>query len=129
MEKSKLTNEILDISIVKMKGYEGYRIKTEQDNIKFVVDNSKNVGELWGYLSTPEDLKDYIGVEYLGYTSDSRDKTKVSNSIERLSNCQFLNIKTSNGDIDFVVYNACSNFYHKETLLIINNKIISSEII
>lgn len=112
-----------------MKGYEGYRIKTEQDNIKFVVDNSKNVGELWGYLSTPEDLKDYIGAEYLGYTSDSRDKTKVSNNIERLSNCQFLNIKTSNGDIDFAVYNACGNFYHKETLLIINNKIISSEII
>lgn len=124
-----MTNKILDISIVKMKDYEGYRIKTEQDNIKFVVDNSKNIGESWGYLSTPEDLKDYIGAEYLGYYSNSKEKTKLSNEIEKLANCQFLTIKTSNGEIDFTIYNSCGNFYGKETLLILNNKIIEREMI
>ena len=124
-----MTNKILDISIVKMKNYEGYRIKTEQDNIKFVVDNSRNLGECWGYLSSPEDLKDYIGSEYLGYFSDSQNEVKLTGNVKKLTNCQFLNIKTSNGDIDFVVYNAYGNFYHKEILLIINNKIVSSEII
>lgn len=105
--------------------YDGFRIETEDEEIYFVINNFQLCCENWGtYLYTPEDLKEYIGADYLGY--DEKSCEEVENSLEEKyvesDEICFLNIHTSKGIIDFAVYNSHNGYYSHAVVLKITNK-------
>ena len=105
--------------------YDGFKIETEDEEIYFVIGNSQECCENWGtYLYTPEDLKDYIGAEYLGY--DEKSCEEVENALKKecvnSDEICFLNILTTKGTIDFAVYNSHNGYYSHAVILKITNK-------
>lgn len=105
--------------------YDGFRIETEDEEIYFVIGNSQQCCENWGtYLYTPEDLKDYIGAEYLGYDEKSCNEVESNLKDEYVDPDEicFLNIHTSKGTIDFAVYNSHNGYYAHAVVLKITNK-------
>ena len=105
--------------------YDGFRIETEDEEIYFVIDNSQQCCENWGtYLYTPEDLREYVGADYLGYDESSCSEIEnglKSEYVESDEIC-FLNIHTSKGTIDFAVYNSHNGYYSHAVVLKITNK-------
>ena len=105
--------------------YDGFKIETEDEEIYFVIDNSQQCCENWGtYLYTPEDLREYIGADYLGYDESSCSEIEnglKSEYVESDEIC-FLNIHTSKGTIDFAVYNSHNGYYSHAVVLKITNK-------
>jgi len=105
--------------------YDGFRIETEDEEMYFLINNFQNCCENWGtYLYTPEDLKEYIGAEYLGY--DEKNCSEIENYLENKyvhpdETC-FLNVHTSKGTIDFAVYNSHNGYYSHGVILKITNK-------
>ena len=105
--------------------YDGFRIETEDEEMYFLINNFQSCCENWGtYLYTPEDLKEYVGVEYLGY--DEKNCCEIENHLENEyvhpdETC-FLNIHTSKGTIDFAVYNSHNGYYSHGVILKITNK-------
>lgn len=105
--------------------YDGFKIETEDEEIYFVIDNSQQCCENWGtYLYTPEDLREYVGADYLGYDESSCSEIEnglKSEYVESDEIC-FLNIHTSKGTIDFAVYNSHNGYYAHAVVLKITNK-------
>lgn len=105
--------------------YDGFVVETEEEEIYFVIQNGQQCCENWGvYLYTVENLKDYIGAEYLGYSENSCDQIIKDLEEEYVSSNEtcFLNIHTSKGDIDFAVYNSHNGYYAHTVILKITNK-------
>lgn len=105
--------------------YDGFRIETEDEEMYFLIDNSQCCCENWGtYLYTPEDLREYVGADYLGYDESSCSEIEnglKSEYVESDEIC-FLNIHTSKGIIDFAVYNSHNGYYSHAVVLKITNK-------
>lgn len=105
--------------------YDGFRIETEDEEMYFLIDNLQSCCENWGtYLYTPEDLREYVGADYLGYDESSCSEIEnglKSEYVESDEIC-FLNIHTSKGIIDFAVYNSHNGFYAHDVVLKITNK-------
>ena len=105
--------------------YDGFVVETEEEEIYFVIQNGQQCCENWGvYLYTVENLKDYIGAEYLGYSENSCDQIIKDLEEEYVGSGEtcFLNIHTSKGDIDFAVYNSHNGYYSHTVILKITNK-------
>jgi hypothetical protein len=105
--------------------YDGFKIETEDEEIYFVIDNSQQCCENWGtYLYTPEDLREYVGADYLGYdeSSCSEIENHLENEYVESDEICFLNIHTSKGTIDFAVYNSHNGYYSHAVVLKITNK-------
>lgn len=125
MSKIIKIEEVYGVSPYKSsKNFDGYKIETEDEEIYFVIENCQNCCECWGYLSTSENLEDYIGADYLGYEENVckvlADQVKEDYVDE--DEMQFLNINTSNGVIDFAVYNSHNGYYSHTVILKIVNK-------
>ena len=107
------------------KKFDGFKIETEDEELYFVIERCQNCCECWGYLSTPENLENYIGAEYLGYEEKVCkllvEQVKEDCVVE--DEMQFLNVNTSKGVIDFAVYNSHNGYYsHTVILKLINKK-------
>ena len=105
--------------------YDGFRIETEDEEMYFVIANFQSCCENWGtYLYTPEDLKEYIGSDYLGYDEKSCEEVENHLKDEYVDPDEicFLNIHTSKGTIDFAVYNSHNGYYSHAVVLKITNK-------
>lgn len=103
--------------------HEGIKIETETERILFLIDSYRQCCENFGkYLSTPEDLKEYIGAEYLGYSNDSKELPIVEEVFGEKFETMFLNIHTSKGTIDFAVYNRHNGYYSHAVILKITDK-------
>ena len=106
--------------------FDGIKVETEDEEIYFVIDNDQQCCENWGkYLYTSEEVKEYIGADYLGYdteTSNAMMECLKEEYIYYPSDVCFLNIHTSKGDIDYAVYNSHNGYYSHAVILSIKNK-------
>lgn len=103
--------------------WDGYRIVTNEQEIFFVIRNNSNCCEEWGYLSTPDDLSEFVGAQLIDI--DQIDENY--NLIEKLVNAEisgseevnttFINIRTNRGLLQLVAYNAHNGYYgHRVTI-------------
>jgi hypothetical protein len=113
----------------------GYRIETSKNEYKLLIDNQQDCCENWGYLSSDDDINSYLGSELLeiSIVDESLKSTKIKMKSKHLSdddvkgrgdmNAMFINLETSEGLLQFAVYNSHNGYYGHEVFYIINGNI------
>ena len=115
-------------------GYDGYKIKTEQDEYLFLIDNGQNCCEDWGYLSTPDELSDYIGADLLSVKRVTVNDCAKDENLKYMMECKydpantmFVNVETSNGLLQFAAYNQHNGYYSHKVVLLKNGEVIEKD--
>jgi hypothetical protein len=115
-------------------GYDGYKIKTEQDEYLFLIDNGQNCCENWGYLSTPDELSGYIGADLLSVkrvtVNDCAKNENLKDMMEyeyHPADTMFVNVETSNGLLQFAAYNQHNGYYGHDVILLKNGEVIEAD--
>lgn len=140
-----LKEENLPISLKYSKA-EGYKIVTDKQTIFILIAGGQQCCEEWGYeacsekgiIDSNDDFKDFIGAEFLEVSvvqPESHDSVKIYDKLLEASrydcnntSAEFVNFKTSNGLLQFSVYN-CQNGYYGHTVYIkFNDTKIESEV-
>ena len=99
--------------------YEGFIVKTDERTIKCLISNEQNCCETSGYLTSEDDLDNYIGADLLSVQSvsgENFDKKLLENVARHVTieDCMFLEFTTSKGSFQLVVYNEHNGYYsHK----------------
>lgn len=130
----------------KYKGMEGYKIVTDKQEILILINNSQQCCEEWGYeacssegiIETKDDFKDFIDAELISIESiypETHNGISVYNALlEEISYdrseiaAEFVNIKTSNGLLQFAVYNCHNGYYGHKIYIKFNNEVIDSQL-
>ena len=108
----------------------GYKVLTNKQEIVFAIDNSSNCCEEWGYFSTNDDIQYFIGSKLIEIsTTNSELDTKVFLDVCKSKGhhldegeMMFVNLTTSKGVLQFVVYNQ-HNGYYSHAAYIKSNKL------
>lgn len=100
--------------------YSGYVITTDKQQIKVGISNQQSCCENWGYVTSEDDLTEYVGCSLIGITTtDSMLENKPFTGLDTDSgNCMFITFKTDKGDFQFVAYNEHNGYYSHEVTLI-----------
>lgn len=101
--------------------FEGFVIKTDKQTIKIGVSNSQDCCERFGHLMTNDNSKEFIGAKLLKVVKvDKALNNKVLPDIESLDEgeAMFINLETSKGLLQFVVYNSHNGYYGHSAVVI-----------
>lgn len=95
---------------------EGYVIKTDKQDILIGICNRQSCCENWGYFSTNDDIKEFVGADLLDIKlTDTSLNTKIIEEKFEYGfddgGIQFVDLNTSKGTLQFVVYNAHNGYY------------------
>lgn len=95
---------------------EGYVIKTDKQDILIGISNRQSCCENWGYFSTNDDIKEFVGADLLDIKlTDTSLNTKIIEEKFEYGfddgGIQFVDLNTSKGTLQFVVYNAHNGYY------------------
>ncbi len=104
---------------------DGYVIKTNLQEINIGISNGQDCCEYWGYITSEDNFKNFIGAELLSVEIvDGEYKSKKVNLPEDVSSddCVFVNVQTSEGTLQFVLYNV-HNGYYGHSVIISSNQI------
>lgn len=114
----------------KYSDYDGYIIITDKQEIKFGISNSQSCCERWGYFSSEDDFKEFIGADLIDMeTVDTvLNIGKLKDEEVDVDDCMFINVKTSNGLLQFAVYNSHNGYYGHDIKLISNQLQIDSSL-
>ena len=108
---------------------DGFKITTEKGNIFFLIDNGQNCCENWGYITTDDDLSQYIGANLLNIelVDDELNTVNIEYYIGAQyeePQTQFITVKTDKGVFQFAVYNAHNGYYSHDIYAFIYDKCI-----
>lgn len=100
--------------------YDGYQI-TCSDGGKFsvVIDNGQDCCENWGYLTSEDDLSEFIGARLLSvHTTDKALNTKVLEKDKlKTKECVFVTFQTDKGNFQIVAYNQHNGYYGHDVII------------
>lgn len=114
---------IQDIKTRNTKSYEGIYIKTNIAELKFEIEADRQCCEYFGYFSYNEfdkPLEHFIGAEIyeVSVSNDEKENKKVfdatknvEHSIYNIDSAVFINLMTSKGKLQIVVYNEHNGYY------------------
>ena len=143
--KAVLDAEKLPITLKYSKA-EGYKIVTNKQNIHILIQGGQQCCEEWGYefcssegiIETKDDFKDFIGAELISIESvepETHNGIPIYNALlEEIGYyrseiaAEFVNIKTSNGLLQFAVYNCHNGYYGHKIYINFNNEVINSQL-
>jgi len=100
-----------------MDNYEGYVITTEDEVIKVAISSDQCCCEDWGYLSSEDDLSEFIGAELLRVNTTDTSLLKKEIDVD-CGDIMFVNLETSAGLLQFAVYNSHNGYYGHSAVLI-----------
>lgn len=109
-------------------GYDGFIITLEDDTqIKMGISNGQSCCEQWGYLISEDSLEQFIGAEYHGVevVNEKLETVSMRNIYE--GSCMFVNIKTSEGVVQFVAYNEHNGYYGHQAVVVEDGTTTHSE--
>lgn len=105
-------------------------ILSDGSTIEFGIEMGQSCCEHYDFLSSPDDASEFIGAEFLGLVERDTwpDTIPIDSGIQSYSNpavvdCdsggfQAIDVNTSKGTMQFVVYNAHNGYYSHATVLI-----------
>jgi hypothetical protein len=101
--------------------YEGYNVVTDQQIIKVGISSGQCCCENYGYLTTNDDINEFIGANLLSISiTDQALNNKKIEELEYLDcgDTMFVNIETSKGLLQLVAYNSHNGYYGHNAVLI-----------
>lgn len=102
--------------------FDGYCIVTDKQIIKIGISNTQCCCEQWGYLTTNDNVNDFIGAELISIEKvDTVLNNKIISELDDWGeevNTMFINFNTSAGTLQFVVYNSHNGYYGHDAVLI-----------
>lgn len=103
--------------------YEGVVIvKDNGKEFKFGISVGQNCCENWGYLHSSDDVDDFIGADFLSWEEVDTWPESIENPEEEYGfysgGFQAINVITSKGLLQFVVYNAHNGYYSHSTIVV-----------
>lgn len=120
-------------------GFDGYEIVTEGGMvIRALVSNAENCCESWGYMSSEDDLNDYIGATLLSIKvidENLDEKTAWQSRIYEEANgspwdeggAMFVNVNTDRGTFQIAVYNSHNGYYGHEAMVTVDDKVLEND--
>ena len=109
------------------KRFDGYRVTCSDDSkYSVVVDNEQDCCESWGYLTSEDNLSEFIGAQLLDVTvTDEVLNTKVlePNSLQA-EDCVFVTFQTDRGAFQLVAYNQHNGYYGHEVIIALDDRVI-----
>jgi hypothetical protein len=118
--------KIKDIIKVHDETYLGYKVITDNLEISIFINNSSTCCESWGIITTEDDIKYYIGAEFLNVEAIDMDyKNHIFNNLPELHEGDycFVNLTTTEGVLQFAFYNIHNGYYGHNVIIKINNLI------
>ena len=118
-----IKEKILDIKEVEDRTefgrkYDGFEVKTTEQVIFVGISNYQDCCEDWGYVSTIDDVKDYIDAELLNIVIvDENLNTKDFVESDE-SAAMFVNFETSKGTFQLTMYNIHNGYYSHDAVLV-----------
>jgi len=117
--------EVFNIAVTKSTRGEGFSITTTKQKITLLISNEQACCEKWGYISSEDDYSDFIGAELLSIATVDEDfNPKILDRLEKeyvhTNSCLFINIETSKGTLQFVLYNEHNGYYGHDVYVISN---------
>jgi hypothetical protein len=109
-------------------------IKTIKHTVKFQITTMQYCCEDFGYFTTQDDIKDYIGANLLDIREVWGEDVVFSKSVleEEIppgADVMFINIETSKGTLQYAIYNEHNGYYgHSVKVYMDGNKIISDTV-
>lgn len=101
--------------------YSGFIIKTNQEEIKIGIENERSCCNEFGYLTSEDDLSDFIGASINNIVIvDKALNIKILHAVKYIDKgcAMFVNIETNKGTLQFVVYNYHDDYYGHDAVLI-----------
>ena len=91
----------------------GYVIETNKQKITVAISNKQSCCESWGYLTTNDDLNDFIDAELFNVriTDPDLKSFEVCEKEIYVGEAIFVTFETSSGDFQLVVYNSHNGYY------------------
>ena len=107
--------------------FDGYIIETENDKIQIGISNEHQCCENWGYLSSNDNLKDFVGAELISVNVVDKGLKIYDIGRSHLNEDEaiFINLETSKGTLQLAVYNEHNGFYGHN--VIIKSKSLNEE--
>lgn len=107
---------------------EGYKIVTSKQNIFVLIDAEQCCCENWGYeacsskgvITSNDDFNDFVGAELIDVAivePETHKAVKIYSELLSISydgdedNAEFVNLNTTNGLLQFAVYNSHNGYY------------------
>ena len=120
--------EIFDVKFDKGYGkYDGYKVVTEKEKIKILIENGQSCCENWGMLESQDDLDYFVGAELLDIelTYDGINET-ITKEIDDDDECsaQLITFKTDRGNFQLGVYNSHNGYYGHSFFILRNDEVI-----
>lgn len=106
--------------------YEGYEVKTNKRNILVLVSDVGDCCEVWGHISSDDDLPSYIGAELLDINWVDTDRKKHFNddlAFDEGGDMMFVDFVTSRGLLQLAVYNDHNGYYGHPAKLIVGDSV------
>ena len=112
-----------------LKSYDGYKVTTDQTNIFILISNRQYCCEGWGYLSSDDDLSQFMGAELkeVNLTDTGLNKINVEKLWINEGGIQFVDFVTNKGTFQLAVYNGHNGYYGHFIKVIIGDKAICEE--
>lgn len=117
---------------------EGYKIVTSKQNIFVLIDAEQFCCESWGYdacssegiITSNDDFNDFIGAELVDVaiiSPGTHKEVKIYSKLLDISydgdedNAEFVNLNTTNGLLQFAVYNSHNGYYGHDIYIKFND--------
>lgn len=115
-EKITAIREVHDIkpSNNKYQSYDGFEIETEDQTIQVLIDNEQSCCENWGYLSSDDDLEDFVGATLVDIRlTDTGLNERMVEAGQYLDEGDiiFVTFRTDRGVFQLAVYNGHNGYY------------------
>lgn len=118
MEKILSIEEITDYkdpkSETSWRGYDGFLVKTDAQEIVVLVSNGQSCCESYGYVQSEDDVQSFVGAELTDVkVVDTGINEKMVEAGQHLDegDIMFVNLETNRGTLQLAVYNAHNGYY------------------
>ena len=117
-------NKIISIEEIEKDEMEGYEIKTDKYSLSILIDKCQCCCEEWGYVCSEDDIDGYIGSNLVSYAATDTALNNKTNIDIYEGDIMFLTLETSNGSLQFAVYNEHNGYYGHNAIIKRDEKVI-----
>lgn len=112
-----------------MGGYDGYKVVTDTNTYYVLISNGQECCESWGYMTSDDDLNDYIGanLQAVRLTDVALNQEVVKDSgyyDGEFGGIQFVDFVTDRGTFQLAVYNSHNGYYGHGILVLKNDEVL-----